>query len=190
MREQATDRSGRGRRLTLLGGALPLAVLAVMPASNAALAQDPPPPPPGDDALTLVNAAEDFVERRRGGRFIARPVFDREVDRLCLNAVGVLLRAALGPSAGRRACGRRQAAFTSTVMIVREAVRFPMWSRDGSRRLAKARGYPDAKADPRRLPAGASAPPVVESVSQHGPCLRLGSRAAAGSCGRRSRPLL
>ena len=81
MEGRATSESGKARRLTLLAGALLLAVLSAMPASNAILAQAPPPPP-GDDALTLVNAAEDFVERRRGGRFIARPVFDREVDRL------------------------------------------------------------------------------------------------------------
>ena len=79
MERRSTNGSGRARRLTLLAGALLLAVLGVVPASNAALAQGPPP---GDDALTLVNAAEDFVERQREGRFIARPVFDREVDRL------------------------------------------------------------------------------------------------------------
>ena len=80
MEQLSTSRASKGRRLMLLAGALLLAVLSVMPASNAALAQDPPPPE--DDVLTLVNASEDFVERRRGGRFIARPVFDREVDRL------------------------------------------------------------------------------------------------------------
>ena len=34
--------------------------------------------PPGNE-LTLVNADRDFVERKGGGEFVARPVFDREI---------------------------------------------------------------------------------------------------------------
>ena len=37
--------------------------------------------PPGDE-LTLVNADRDFVERKKGGEFVARPVFDRKITDL------------------------------------------------------------------------------------------------------------
>ena len=60
------------RRLIPLATALLLAALLAIPASNIALAQAPP------DELTLVNADRDFVERK-GGEFVARPVFDREI---------------------------------------------------------------------------------------------------------------
>ena len=42
--------------------------------ATSALAQAPP----GDD-LTLVNAEREFVERKGGGEFVARPVFDRKI---------------------------------------------------------------------------------------------------------------
>ena len=45
-----------------------------IPASNIALAQNPP-----GDEITLVNADRDFVERKGGGEFVARPVFDRKI---------------------------------------------------------------------------------------------------------------
>ena len=67
--------SGGTKRLILLAGALLLAALAASPASNVALAQ----PPPGAD-VTLVNEGENFIERKDDGRFIARPIFDRELD--------------------------------------------------------------------------------------------------------------
>ncbi len=57
------------RRLLPLAAALLLAI----PASNIALAQVPP------DELTLVNADRDFVERKKNGEFVARPIFDREI---------------------------------------------------------------------------------------------------------------
>ncbi len=41
--------------------------------SNLVLAQDPP-----GEVVQLVNGEEDFVERKKDGRFIARPVFDRK----------------------------------------------------------------------------------------------------------------
>ena len=50
--------------------------LLAIPASNIALAQSPP------DELTLVNADRDFVERKGGGEFVARPVFDRQIESL------------------------------------------------------------------------------------------------------------
>ena len=61
------------RRLLPLASALLLAALLAIPASNVALAQAPP------DELTLVNADRDFVERKKGGEFVARPIFDREI---------------------------------------------------------------------------------------------------------------
>ena len=68
---------GRARRLIPLAAALLLAALVAIPGSNVALAQAPP----GDD-LTLVNADRDFVERKKKGEFVARPVFDREIANL------------------------------------------------------------------------------------------------------------
>ncbi len=64
---------GRARRLMPLAAALLLAALLAVPASNIALAQAPP------GELTLVNADREFVERKGGGEFVARPVFDREI---------------------------------------------------------------------------------------------------------------
>ena len=65
----------RARRLIPLAGALLLAALAAIPASNLAFAQAPP-----GAYVTLVNEDEDFIERKGDGRFIARPIFDRELD--------------------------------------------------------------------------------------------------------------
>ena len=64
------------RRLIPLATALLLAALLAIPASNIAMAQTPP------DELTLVNADRDFVERKGGGEFVARPLFDREIESL------------------------------------------------------------------------------------------------------------
>ena len=61
------------RRLLPLASALLLAALVAVPSSGIALAQSPP------DELTLVNADREFVERKKGGEFVARPVFDREI---------------------------------------------------------------------------------------------------------------
>ncbi len=62
------------RRLIPLASALLLAALLAIPASNVALAQNPP-----GNEITLVNADRDFVERKGGGEFVARPVFDRKI---------------------------------------------------------------------------------------------------------------
>ena len=62
----------RARRRLPLTAALLLAALAAATASNTAFAQS------GD--LTLVNHDRDFVERKKDGGFIARPVFDRQVS--------------------------------------------------------------------------------------------------------------
>ena len=72
---QSIIKSGGTKRLILLAGALLLAALAAIPASNLALAQTPP-----GAYVTLVNEDEDFIERKGDGRFIARPIFDRELD--------------------------------------------------------------------------------------------------------------
>ena len=80
MRRQSRTTSGRGRRLRALGAALLLAALAAVPSSGTALAQEPPDP---DSPIVLVNEDdEDLIERKKDGRFIARPVFDRELAAL------------------------------------------------------------------------------------------------------------
>ena len=72
-----SNTSGRGRRLRALAAALLLAALAAVPSSGTALAQQPPDP---YSPIVLVNEHdEDLVERKDDGRFIARPVFDREL---------------------------------------------------------------------------------------------------------------
>ena len=60
-----------------LAAALLLAALLAIPASNVALAQAPP-----GNEIVLVNADREFVERKGGGEFVARPVFDREIANL------------------------------------------------------------------------------------------------------------
>ena len=62
------------RRLIPLATALFLAALVAIPASGIALAQSPP-----GDGITLVNSGRDFVERKKKGEFVARPVFDRKI---------------------------------------------------------------------------------------------------------------
>ena len=56
-----------------------LVVLAAIPLSGAAMAQ--PRMAPGDE-ITLVNVDREFVERKKEGEFIARPVFNLEIDAL------------------------------------------------------------------------------------------------------------
>ena len=54
--------------------ALLLAALLAIPTSNLALAQTPP-----SGELVLVNGDRDLVERKKGGEFVARPLFDRRL---------------------------------------------------------------------------------------------------------------
>ena len=61
------------RRFIPLASALLLAALVAIPSSGVARAQAAP------DELTLVNADRDFVERKKKGEFVARPLFDREI---------------------------------------------------------------------------------------------------------------
>ena len=60
-----------------LASALLLAALLAIPSSGIALAQAPP-----GNEIKLVNADRDFVERKGGGEFVARPVFDRQLETL------------------------------------------------------------------------------------------------------------
>ena len=77
---RGSTKTGRSRRLRALGAALLLAALAAVPSSGTALAQEPPDP---DSPIVLVNEDdEDLAERKKDGRFIARPVFDRELAAL------------------------------------------------------------------------------------------------------------
>ena len=62
------------RRLIPLATALLLAALVAIPTSNLALAQSPPA-----SEIVLVNEGREFVERKKGGEFVARPVFDRQI---------------------------------------------------------------------------------------------------------------
>ena len=65
------------RRLIPLASALFMAALLAIPSSGVALAQAP-----HGDEIVLVNADRDFVERKKKGEFVARPVFDREIKDL------------------------------------------------------------------------------------------------------------
>ena len=64
----------RAGNLALTAAILLLAALMAVATVAPALAQAP--------GLTLVNADRDLVERKKDGRFIARPVFSRELDAL------------------------------------------------------------------------------------------------------------
>ena len=57
-----------------MASALLLAALLAIPSSGIVQAQTP-----SGDEITLVNAGRDFVERKGGGEFVARPVFDRKI---------------------------------------------------------------------------------------------------------------
>ena len=72
MQPQSAIRTTGKRRLVLLTAALLLAALTVATAGSTALAQG--------SGLDLVNHHRDFVERKKSGGFVARPVFDRQVD--------------------------------------------------------------------------------------------------------------
>ena len=65
------------RRIFPLAIALVLAALVAIPSSGIALAQEP-----FGEGIVLVNADRDFVERKGGGEFVARPVFDRKIETL------------------------------------------------------------------------------------------------------------
>ncbi len=62
------------KRLIPLAAALLLAALVAVPSSGIVQAQG--------SGIVLVNADRDFVERKKEGEFVARPVFDRKIDTL------------------------------------------------------------------------------------------------------------
>ena len=71
-------RSGsRTRRLIPLAAALLLLAIVAIPSNGLAQAQAPP-----GDGIVLVNADREFVERKKGGEFVTRPVFDLQIDTL------------------------------------------------------------------------------------------------------------
>ena len=76
MGPQSTIRR-KARRLIPLAAALLLAAFVAIPSSNIALAQEP-----FGNEITLVNADRNFVERKGGGEFVARPLFDRKLETL------------------------------------------------------------------------------------------------------------
>ena len=67
----------RTGRLIPLAAALLLAALVAVPSIGTALAQAPP-----GNEIELVNADREFVERKKEGEFVARPVFDRKIATL------------------------------------------------------------------------------------------------------------
>ncbi len=75
MGPQSTPRRyASAKRLIPLAAVLLLAALVAIPSSGVALAQG--------TGIDLVNADREFVERKKEGEFVARPVFDRKVDTL------------------------------------------------------------------------------------------------------------
>ncbi len=71
-------RPGAGRRLAAISAALLLSAIAIIPASGLALAQSTTPA----DDISLVNRDRQMVERKKGGDFVARPIFSRPVSTL------------------------------------------------------------------------------------------------------------
>ena len=65
------------RRLIPLVSALLFAALLAIPTSGIVRAQEP-----SGDGIVLVNYDRDFVERKKKGEFVARPLFDREIENL------------------------------------------------------------------------------------------------------------
>ena len=66
----------RYRRLLSPSIGLLLAMLTAVPPGGTAEAQAPP------EDTVLVNADRQFVERKKNGEFVARPVFDRQIETL------------------------------------------------------------------------------------------------------------
>ena len=67
-----TMRSPGPWRLIPLAAALLLGALVAAPSTGIVMAQGP--------GIVLVNADREFVERKKEGEFVARPVFDRKID--------------------------------------------------------------------------------------------------------------
>ena len=80
--QSTIQRSGAARWLVPLAATLLLATLVAIPSSGVALAQGTGIVPVSSTGPALVNADREFVERKKEGEFIARPVFDREIETL------------------------------------------------------------------------------------------------------------
>ena len=65
------------RRIFLLAAVLLLVILASFPLAGMAPGQSPP----GDEPV-LVSGDREYVERKKEGEFVARPVYDRQIDAL------------------------------------------------------------------------------------------------------------
>ena len=65
------------KRLMPLAAALLMATILAIPSSGTVLAQAPP-----GNGISLVTDDRDFVERKKKGEFVARPVFDRRIETL------------------------------------------------------------------------------------------------------------
>ena len=76
MRTAAAEACRGAGRLAPLAGALSLAALLVITPVGVAHAQAPP------EEVVLVNAADGPVERKKDGRFVARPIFDQRLEGL------------------------------------------------------------------------------------------------------------
>ena len=74
--EQRSKPRSFGRFIPLVS-ALLLAALLAIPSSGIVRAQEP-----SGDSIVLVNYDRDFVERKKKGEFVARPLFDREIENL------------------------------------------------------------------------------------------------------------
>ena len=66
----------RVRSLAAVAGAFLLVAVLLLPSGNVAHAQTPP------SGIVLVNGHDGPVERKKDGRFVARPVFDRRLEGL------------------------------------------------------------------------------------------------------------
>ena len=80
--QSTIQRSGAARWLVPLAATLLLATLVAIPSSGVALAQGTGIVPVSSTGPALVNADREFVERKKEGEFVARPVFDRKIETL------------------------------------------------------------------------------------------------------------
>ncbi len=75
--QRTNRRSRRAGKFFLLAAPLLLVILAAIPLVGMSVGQAPP-----EDETVLVNADREYVERKKEGEFIARPVYDRQIDAL------------------------------------------------------------------------------------------------------------
>ena len=83
--QRTNRRSRRAGKFFLLAAPLLLVILAAIPLVGMSVGQAPledETVPGSSPGLALVNADREFVERKKEGEFIARPVYDRQIDAL------------------------------------------------------------------------------------------------------------